>query len=119
MNPFAKILAALMLVLVGRGAAAHEMSMAEMELRETRPGEFLWQWTASGNKPAGDVLTPHWPDGCIADTNLLRCGEAGLRGELTIDGVGKLYSAALVKVFWLGGQSRVYTLTERQPSVRL
>ena len=119
MNPFAKILAALMLVLAGRGAAAHEMSMAEMELRETRPGEFLWQWTASGNKPAGDVLTPHWPDDCIADTNLLRCGEAGLRGELTIDGVGKLYSAALVKVFWLGGQSRVYTLTERQPSVRL
>ena len=25
------------------------MTMAEMELRESSPGEFLWQWTASGN----------------------------------------------------------------------
>jgi hypothetical protein len=33
--------------------------------------------------------------------------------------VGERYSAALVKVFWLDGQSRVYTLTERQPSVHL
>ena len=52
----------------------------------------------------------------------LRCGEAGLSGTLSIDGVGERYSAALVKVFWLDGQSRVYTLTERQPdraSVRL
>jgi hypothetical protein len=114
----ARILVALTFVLAQR-VAAHEMSMAEMELRETRPGEFLWQWTASGNKPARDVLTPHWPGDCVAEANLLRCGEGGLRGELSIDGVGKLYSAALVKVYWRDGQSRVYTLTERQPSVHL
>ena len=30
---------------------------------------------------------------------------------LAIEGVGKRYSAAMVKVFWLDGQSRVYTLT--------
>src|SRR5690349_91979 len=95
------------------------MSMAEMELRETRAGEFLWQWTASGAKPASDVLTPHWPNHCVAQTNLLRCGEGGLRGELTIDGVGDFYSAAIVKVYWLDGQSRVYTLTQRQSSVHL
>jgi HupE / UreJ protein len=100
-------------------AAAHEMSMAEMELRETRPGEFLWQWTASGSKPASAELTPHWPEGCAAESNLLRCGEAGLRGELSIEGVGERYSAAMVKVYWRDGQSRVYTLTERQTSVHL
>jgi hydrogenase/urease accessory protein HupE len=33
--------------------------------------------------------------------------------------VGKRYSAALVKVFWLDGQSRVYTLTAGQPVVHL
>jgi hypothetical protein len=38
---------------------------------------------------------------------------------LSIDGVGKRYSAALVKVFWRDGQSRVYTLTQRQPAVHL
>ena len=30
-----------------------------------------------------------------------------------------LYSAAMVKVYWLNGQSRVYTLTQRQSSVHL
>ena len=95
------------------------MTMAEMELRETRPGEFLWQWGASGSRPIADELTPSWPDACRNEGNVLRCGEAGLSGVLSIEGVGERYSAALVKVFWRDGQSRVYTLTERQPSVHL
>lgn len=114
-----RLFVVVVIALATRAAAAHEMSMAEMELRETRAGEFLWQWTASGAKPAGDVLVPHWPAHCVINTNLLRCGEGGLRGELRIDGVGDFYSAAMVKVYWLDGQSRVYTLTQRQPSVHL
>jgi hydrogenase/urease accessory protein HupE len=42
-----------------------------------------------------------------------------LQGALAIDGVGKRYSAAMVKVFWLDGQTRVYTLTAGQPTVQL
>ena len=115
----ARLLARLLLVVASSGTLAHEMSMAELELRETRAGEFLWQWTASGSKPAGGELTPHWPAGCSEQGNLLRCGPQGLSGELTMDGVGERYSAALVKVYWRDGQSRVYTLTERQPGVHL
>ena len=107
------------LALLAGAAAAHEMSMAEIELRETSRGDFLWQWTASGNQPAADVLTPVWPESCNAEANVLRCGEAGLRGTLEIEGVGKRYSAAMVKVFWLDGQSRVYTITAGQPTVQL
>ncbi len=107
------------LALLAGAAAAHEMSMAEMELREAARGDFLWQWTVSGNKPAGEVLTPVWPESCRAEANVLRCGEAGLRGTLAIEGVGKRYSAAMVKVFWLDGQSRVYTITAGQPTVQL
>ena len=94
--------------------------MAEMELRETRPGEFLWQWGASGSRPIADELTPSWPESCAA-ARAMSCVAAkpGLSGVLSIDGVGKRYSAALVKVFWRDGQSRVYTLTERQPTVHL
>jgi HupE / UreJ protein len=114
-----RLLGCMLLWLTAPGAFAHEMSMAEMELRETRPGEFLWQWTASGAKPANEVLTPRWPAACVDEGNLLRCGDAGLTGELAMDGVGERYSAALVKVFWRDGQKRVYTLTERQPSVHL
>ena len=31
-------------------AWAHELSMAEMELREVAPGQFTWMWTASGGR---------------------------------------------------------------------
>ena len=46
------------LAFISSVASAHEMSMAEMEVREASPGEFLWQWTASGNRAAGSELTP-------------------------------------------------------------
>jgi hypothetical protein len=39
-------------------------------------------------------------------------------GTLTIEGVGKRYSAALVRISWLDGQSHVYKLTAGQPKVR-
>lgn len=112
-------LLAIALTLPAGGAAAHELSMAEMEVRQISPKEFLWQWTASGNRPANEVLKPVWPDGCRAEENLLRCGEAGLRGRLAIKGVGKVYSAAMVKVFALDGPVQVYAITAGQPSVRL
>jgi hydrogenase/urease accessory protein HupE len=101
-------------------ARAHEMSMAEMELRETSAGEFLWQWSATNDKrPMGNDLTPRWPASCATDANYLHCGTGGLKGTLSIDGVGERYSAVLVKVVWLDGQSYVYTLTRAQPSVQL
>jgi hydrogenase/urease accessory protein HupE len=107
------------LVLLAASAGAHEMTMAEMELRELSRGEFLWQWTASGNLPAGQDLTPVWPAGCRGDVNTVSCGNAGMTGTLSVEGVGKRYSAAMVKVSWLDGQSRVYTLTAGQPTVHL
>ena len=107
------------LMLLTSAAQAHEISMAEMQMRELSPGKFLWQWTAGEKRPPGEVLTPMWPDGCRAESNTLRCGEDGLTGELSIHGVGKSYSAAIVKLSWLDGQSRVYTLTAGQPTVQL
>lgn len=101
-------------------ARAHEMSMAEMELREIAPGEFLWHWSAVNDKrPLATDLVPVWPEGCREEQTLLHCGEAGLKGALSITGVGTKYSAALVRIDWLDGQSRVYTLTGSQPRVLL
>ncbi len=109
----------LAVALSGTAAGAHEMSMAEMQLREASRGEFLWQWTASEKRAASEDLTPLWPEGCVAQANVLHCGAAGLQGTMSIQGVGQRYSAAMVKVFWLDGQSRVYTLTAGQPTVHL
>jgi hydrogenase/urease accessory protein HupE len=107
-------------VLGTRPARAHEMSMAEMEVRETSPGDFLWGWSAASDKrPMGDDLVPRWPASCNVEPNFLHCGSAGLKGTLSMEGVGKRYSAAIVKITWRDGESRAYTLTSAQPSVEL
>lgn len=100
------------------GAHAHEMSMAELELRETAPGEFLLVWMQSDRRAPSEELTPVWPKGCESDAAVLRCA-GGLRGTLRMEGVGKTFSAALVKIHWLDGSSQVYPLTAGQRSVRL
>jgi hypothetical protein len=106
--------------LLSGSSAAHEMTMAEMEVRQVSRGDFIWQWTASGSKPASQELTPVWPEGCRStDDYVLRCREAGLRGTMAVDGVGKRYSAAMVRITWLDGKRRVYTITAAQPRVRL
>jgi hydrogenase/urease accessory protein HupE len=92
--------------------------MAEMELRETAPGQFIWLWTAV-NQDASANPVPTWPESCVAEESTLRCGRSGLSGELAMEGVGKRYSAVIVKIFWLDGQSSVHTLTESQPAVHL
>ncbi len=100
-------------------AGAHELSMAEMDVRQLSADQFVWHWTASGKLPAAQELTPRWPGGCTALDNTLSCGAAGLSGTMAIDGVGQRYSAVMVKVTWLDGQSRVYTFTSGQPTVQL
>lgn len=104
-----------------RPASAHEMTMAEMEIRELSPGAFFWQWSAQNDKrPMGDDLTPRWPESCVvAGPGAVHCGTAGLEGTMSIAGVGKRYSAAIVKIVWLDGQSRVYTFTSGQPTLHL
>ena len=119
MSPLLRIAVLCLAVLSSVAVRAHEMSMAEMEVREVSKGEFIWQWTASGNKPAGEELTPAWPEGCRSDVSSVSCGEGGMTGTLSIDGVGKRYSAALVRFIWVDGQTRVYTLTAGQSTIRL
>ena len=117
--PVVALVATLLLALAAPAASAHEMSMAEMSLREVSRGEFVWQWTATSDRTGIMTLRPEWPEGCSAQASVLRCGPNGLQGLLKIDGVGQRYSAALVKILWLDGQSRVYTLTGSQPTVHL
>ena len=100
-------------------ATAHELSMAEMDVRHVSQDQFVWFWSASGKQPAAQELTPRWPEGCRAVDNTLSCGAGGLSGTMAVEGVGQRYSAAMIKITWLDGQSRVYTLTAGQPTVHL
>jgi hydrogenase/urease accessory protein HupE len=114
-----RALALLAVALLPAAAGAHEISMAELQLREMARGEFLVQWGAGEKSPPAESLTPEWPAPCRADGPALHCGAEGLRGTLAIKGVGERFSAALVKITWLDGQTRVYTLTAGQPTARL
>lgn len=99
---------------------AHEMSMAELELRELSKGQFVLNWGASGkDRPLSADLTPEWPEGCYLAEQSLKCQDRGLSGRVAIAGVGKAYSAALLKVIWLDKQVSTFTLTAAQPSVYL
>jgi hypothetical protein len=114
----AQTLLALMLALPGV-AAAHELSMAELRLIELAPGAFLMNWAGSGlGRLPQDELTPRWPDGCTATPERLSCSQ-GLVGQVRVDGVGGTYSATMLRVTWLDGQSRVYAITQATPRVRL
>ena len=100
-------------------AGAHELSMAELQVREVARGEFVVQWGAGEKSMPADSMTPQWPAQCRTEGPALHCGEQGLTGTLTMKGVGDRFSAALVKIFWFDGQTRVYTLTSAQPTARL
>ncbi len=119
MSLMRRMMLLVLLALLSTQATAHEMTMAEMELRETAANEFLWQWKPGERRPASEELTATWPDGCVAEETVLRCGSSGLRGPLVIEGVGKSYSAAMVKIFWLDGTSRVFTFTSSQSTAQL
>jgi hydrogenase/urease accessory protein HupE len=120
-SQFLKRLAFSAILLVsGAGACAHEMTMADLSMREVAPKEFVWAWGIPGkNIPISQDLTPVWPDGCVGDAKTVRCGERGLAGSLTVNGIGKSYSAVILRITWQGEQRSTFTLTKNQPTARL
>ena len=114
-----RLWALLVVLLLAGTAGAHELSMAELQVRELGRGEFILQWGAGEKSQPADSLRPVWPEHCRVQDNLLRCGEQGLKGSLGMQGVGDRFSAALVRIYWQDGGSRVYTLTAGQPMVQL
>lgn len=116
---FIAVLAFFMAGLVHVNVHAHELSMAELSVREVARGEFVVQWGAGEKSQPADSLRPQWPAHCSAESNALHCGEQGLKGALGMQGVGDRFSAVVVKVSWLDGGTRAYTLTANQTAVQL
>lgn len=121
MSAAVRALALLCLLAVPGAVLAHEMSLAELDMHEVSKGEFTWFWGpgSSGARAVSADLTPIWPQGCVEEGQSLHCAAPGLAGALAVRGVGKSYSAAMVRIHWLDGQTRVYTITAAQPSVQL
>jgi hypothetical protein len=117
---FQRAALSVILLVTGAGACAHEMTMADLSMREVAPKEFVWAWGVPGkNTPVSQDLTPVWPEGCVADARTVRCGERGLAGSLAVKGIGKNYSAVILRITWQGEQRSTFTLTKNQPAARL
>jgi len=107
-----------LLALLGRPALGHELSMAELEIREAGQGIYLLSWLGSGRVAPTDEITPVWPRGCTATDAQVECN-GPLAGLLRMEGVGKSYSAVLVKRYAHDGSLQVYPMTAAQPTARL
>lgn len=120
MRTFLRLLLAGFLAVAAGLAQSHEMSLAEMTMREVGPGQFIYSWGAPAkSKPIAEDLTPVWPEGCQATAQVVQCGPGGLAGTLSVKGVGQAYSAAIVRIVWRDGQQSVVTVSGAQPSVQL
>lgn len=119
LQPLGAALLGLLMLVTAPPSVAHELTLSELHLRELAHGEFLWSWGAGGlGRLPEDELSPVWPERCSTEGDRLSC-DGGLTGTLGINGIGESYSATMVRITWLDGQRRVYTITTGQPSVRL
>jgi hydrogenase/urease accessory protein HupE len=101
-------------------AQAHEMTMVDLTVREAAAGDFIWSWGVPGKgRPVAEDLDLHWPQPCQAQGQAVRCGAQGLVGTLAIAGLGKAYSAVILRLYWRGGATQTITLTGAQSSVHL
>jgi hydrogenase/urease accessory protein HupE len=101
-------------------AAAHEATMVDLRVREIASGDFVWSWgVPAKGRPVSEDLTISWPEQCQPRGQALRCGARNLTGTVAIDGVGRAYSAVILRVSWANGQTQVRTLTDAMPKVHL
>jgi len=116
-----KILFACWMVAIAPWGHAHELSLAEINMYEFKPGVFQWAWaTPAKGKSPSEALKLQWPPGCLSNDQVVQCsGEKGMMGKLEVEGLGKSYSAVLLNIKWKDGGKKVYTLTAAQPSVFL
>lgn len=111
---------ALFLFACNGSAHAHEMTMADLSVREVALGEYLWSWGVPGkNTPISQDLTPIWPEGCSAQAQTIRCGDKGMTGNLSVTGIGNNYSAVIVRISWRDDQHSTYTLSKNHSTVHL
>lgn len=93
-------------------ALAHETSMAVLSLKEQQPGQFVVRWLLS---PGPDAETP--PEHCRFTSPRLDCGDKGLIGPLTFEGLGRKHSATVIRIARRDGTTRSFTLTAAQPTI--
>ena len=99
-------------------AYAHEATIAVLVLRELpeRRGHYIGDWTS---RPVDERLKPIFPSHCVWTSPDLECGDLGLVGRLSFEGLGSKQSATMIRIVPAAGEVQAYTLSAGHPAVTL
>lgn len=115
---FLKITLLLVINCVAQFANAHSTPIALLDINERQQGIYNIDWTYSSPKD-DKPPTAVYPEHCEYQHPILNCGEKGLIGEFSLLELGEKYSAAVVQIHPMKGESRAYTLTGANPKMTL
>jgi hypothetical protein len=93
---------------------AHEPTIAVLELQDQGKGHYLGNWTLP---PVDMNLKPIFPPQCNWTPPELNCGERGLVGRLSFEGLGSKQSATMIRVVSRSGEVQAYTVSAGNPFV--
>jgi hypothetical protein len=114
---FLAILAVLASICFAAPVAAHEPTIAVLELREQgTAGHYLGEWTLP---PVDETLKPIFPAECAWMPPELECGDHGLVGKISFEGLGSTQSATMIRIIPKSGDIEAYTLSAAHPVANL
>ncbi|MEL7312382.1 MAG: HupE/UreJ family protein [Pseudomonadota bacterium] len=97
---------------------AHDTPVALLTLKETSPGTFVERWTFSSSTINANP-TPIYPEHCRRERPQVFCGDLGLSGEFSIEKLGEVYSATVVRLVPRQGPKTSFTVTAATPSMSI
>lgn len=106
-------------VLPGGSARAHVTELAVLKVTEIAKGAFRITWELKPNTDITANLEPIFPPHCKREDLTLDCGEKGLVGALSFEGIGQGQSAAMFKLSFRDGSTQLHTLTPSRPIVQV
>jgi len=97
--------------------AAHEPTIAVMDLREQgAAGHYIGEWSLP---PVDQTLKPIFPAHCSWMPPELECGDRGLIGRMSFEGLGSAQSATMIRIIPKVGDIQAYTLSAAHPVANL
>lgn len=93
---------------------AHSTPIALLTLSERQQGEFYADWNFD-NTVYQSPPTAIFPAHCVFAYPRLSCGEEGLFGSVSVEALGERYSAVVLRVARLDGETHSYTLSAANP----
>ena len=117
----ALLVAALLVTFAGvRPARAHDFAPGVLALDQAGPGEWRVVWTEPvDTRGTAEQVSLRFPSGCSYAPPRLSCGEGGLRGDISFEGLHGTGVQVVVTVRELGGRTQSTLVRADEPRLDL